>query len=167
MGGFQNRASEVTERSGAEDRVMTWHASRAMLPLVGRIAEDVVSHHQRLARMLPELAQLERNRLRLNWEGRSRRYQLEEEIAAARAAMHNAVSELEKLGLTLLEPVLGLIGFPTLVNDRRAFFSWRPGEESLIYWNYADDNARNPVPDEWTEVQRERSGRSRSRPRKK
>ena len=168
MSGFlENRASETSERSGSEDRVMTWHASRAMLPLVDRIAQDVLHHHQRVVRMQPELAQLERNRLNLNWAGRSRRYQLEEEVAAGRTLLRALVAELETLGVVLLEPVLGLVGFPTMVNDRKAFFSWRPGEESLLYWSYADDPTRNPVPEEWTEVRQERPSRSRSRPRQK
>jgi hypothetical protein len=146
---------------------MTWHASRAMLPLVARIAQDIAHHHQRLVRMQPELGQLERNRLHLDWAGRSRRYQLEEEVTADRTALRSLQAELEVLGVTVIEPALGLVGFPTLVNERKAFFSWRPGEDNLLFWNYADDSARSPVPEEWTEVPHERPSRSRSRPRKK
>jgi hypothetical protein len=164
---IENRASGASEQLGPHDRVMTWHASRAMLPLVGMIARDVIQYHQQLSRMQPELAELERNRRALNWAGRSRRYQLEEEVAVADGEMRNLLAELEVLGLTLLEPSLGLIGFPTLVNDRRAFFSWRPGEDGLLFWNYAEDLTRHPVPEDWTETPSERPSRSRSRPRKK
>jgi hypothetical protein len=167
MSGFTENRASASEQSGPQDRIMTWHISRAMLPLVGRIARDVMHYHEQLSRMQLEFACLERNRRTLTWPDRARRYQLEEEIAAAQNEMRTLLAELEVLGLTLLEPALGLIGFPTLVNDRRAFFSWRPGEDGLLFWNYADDLTRHPVPEDWTEVPSERSARSRSRPRKK
>src|SRR5262249_10888051 len=108
---------------------MTWHASRAMLPLVGMIARDVVQYHQQLFRMHPERAQPQRSRRPLNRPGRSARYQREEEVAFAEGEMRTLLAELEVLGLALLEPSLGLIGFPALVNDRQAFFSWGPGKD--------------------------------------
>jgi hypothetical protein len=168
MSGFiENRASGASERSGPPDRVLTWQASRAMLPLVARIAEDVMRLHDRLGRMAPEFAALEKNRLVLTWPGRSRRYQLEEDIAAAQAEMRSLLAELEGLGVVVLDSSVGLVGFPTMVNEKRAFFSWQPGEEGLLYWNYADDFTRRPVPDNWTEPPRERPARKQPRPRKK
>jgi hypothetical protein len=163
MSGFtENRAPGASERSGPPDRMLTWHASCAMLPLVGRIAHDLVQHHQRLVQLRPEFAQLERKRRTLDWPGRRRRYQLEEEIKGLEAALQGVLGELEALGVALLERTTGLVGFPTRVNDRPAYFSWRPGEDSLDTWNYAGDLVRRPVPEEWTQVPRPRS-RSRSR----
>ena len=87
MSGFtENRTPGASERSEPHERVMTWHASRAMLPLVGRIARDITALHERLAVLRPEFAHLEENRRRLDWPGRRRRYQLEEEIAGLEAA---------------------------------------------------------------------------------
>jgi hypothetical protein len=168
MSGFNEiRASEASEQSGSHDRVLTWHASRAMLPLVGRIARDVADLHKRLANMGPEYARLERNRRTLAWPDRARRYQLEEDMAATRLDLRTALAEMEVLGVALLDPVLGLVGFPTLVNERRAYFSWRPEEESLAFWSYADDLTRRPVPESWTEAPRERPARGKTRSRKK
>jgi hypothetical protein len=138
-----------------------------MLPLVGRIAQDVAHHHKRLACMGPEFARLERNRRTLAWPERSRRYQLEEEIKTGQLELRAVLDELERLGVVVLEPMLGLVGFPTMVNERRAFFSWQPGEDSLLFWNYADDLTRRPVPESWTEAPRERPARGKSRSRKK
>jgi hypothetical protein len=156
-----SRAPGASERSGPPERVLTWHASRAMLPLVGRIAQDIAVYHERLAHLRPELAQLERHRRTLDWPRRRRRYQLEDEIKVLDADLHNLVAELEALGVALLQASSGLVGFPTRVNDRAAYFSWRPGEEALGYWNYAGDGVRRPVPEEWTQAPRQRS-RSRS-----
>src|SRR5438105_3792542 len=94
-----SRAPGASERSGPSERVLTWQASRAMLPLVGRIARDVVTHHEQLAHLRPERAHLERNRRTLDWPHRRRRYQLEEEIAALDAGLRGLVGELEALGV--------------------------------------------------------------------
>jgi hypothetical protein len=82
---------------------------------------------------------------------------LQEEIVALEKELLAALAELEALGLALLDGPLGLVGFPTLVNDRRAYFSWQAGEESLEFWNYAGDTVRRPVPASWTKTPRERS----------
>ena len=57
---------------------------------------------------------------------------------------------MDGLGVALLDVDAGRIGFPTLVNKRRAFFSWLPGEETLSFWQYADDGERRPIPASWT-----------------
>jgi hypothetical protein len=42
-----------------------------------------------------------------------------------------------------------LIGFPTLVNNRRAYFCWHPGETALQYWQFADEETQRPIPASW------------------
>jgi hypothetical protein len=56
--------------------------------------------------------------------------------------------ELDSLGAVLFNPPsIGLIGFPTIVNDRQAYFSWRLGEESLNFWHFdGDEKSREPIP---------------------
>jgi hypothetical protein len=164
MNGFTERRASGTERPGSNDRVLTWGASQAMLPLATRIAVDIVQYQEHLARLQPEMAQLDCQRQTLDWPGRSRRYQLQEEIATVEAHLRQAQVELEGLGLTLLHAATGLLGFPTVVNNRRAFFSWQPGEESLSFWNYAGDTVRRPVPKAWTKPPKPRNRRGKSRP---
>src|SRR5262245_12664567 len=149
MNGFTgNRAQGSPGRPGSQERALTWHASAAMLPLVGRIAREAAQHQQQLVRLRPERDRLERDRQALDWPRRARRYELQEEMAHLEEEMAQVEAELEVLGLVLLEPSCGLVGFPTIVNDRRAFFSWQPGEEKLAFWNYDRDRVRRPVPEE-------------------
>src|SRR5262249_49223680 len=137
------------------------------LPLVGRIAADLVSQHRQLALLQPERARLDRRRRNLAWPERARRYQLHDEIAGLQEVHRQTLAELEALGVTLLDPMAGRAASPTIVNERPAFFSWRPGEEGLQFWNYAGDRNRRPVPETWTKPAREHSGkRSRSRSQK-
>src|SRR5437764_5605597 len=103
MNGFtENRAPGASERPGRDERVLTWGASSAMLPLVGRIAADIVRHHERLIRLLPEQDRLEQRRRSLAWPERARRYQLQEEVAAAEGELRQAVAELDVLGVALV-----------------------------------------------------------------
>jgi hypothetical protein len=164
MSGFtENRASGASERSDGEPVILTWGAAGAMLPLVGRIAADVVRLHDRLARIGPEKERLDRMRHTLAWPDRARRYELQEEADALLKELQEAGAELETLGVALLHGPSGLVGFPTVVNDRPAYFSWRPGEERLAFWNYADDLIRRPVPTSWTRPPREKTPRGRGK----
>src|SRR5262245_38077056 len=147
MSSIEKRASGASERSGQPDKVLTWHACCAMLPLVDRIAQDIVKQHERLSQLRSELTALEKNRRQLNWPQRSRRYQLDDDVVAAECDVKAVVGELEGLGVTLLDPACGLVGFPTLVNERKSFFSWQPGEMTIVCWNYAGDRVRRAVPE--------------------
>jgi hypothetical protein len=169
MNGFtENRAPGASEQSDRDERPLTWGDSVAMLPLVGRVAVDVQHYHKRLAGLRPELARLERARLNLAWPQRARRYQVQEEIAAIERELQTAVSELQRLGVAVLDGNTGLVGFPTVVDDRRAFFSWMPGEEGLGYWNFAGDTSRRPVLPDWTKpVKNKVRSRGKSRREKK
>jgi hypothetical protein len=168
MNGFtEPRASGASERPDQPyDRVLTWEASAAMLPLVSRIAADVRENQTRLNRLAPEHARLEQRRRLLDWPERARRYQLHEEIAGLEKELADVRAELEVLGLALLDPEAGLIGFPTVVNDRPAFFSWQPNEEAIAFWSFAGDRSRRPVPADWTRPQKERRSKRKSGPQK-
>jgi len=168
MNGFtERRTSGAGERPGRDDLVLTWEASSAMLPLVRRVVADILQHRQRLALLQPERDQLERNRLQLAWVERARRYEIDEEIASVAGELRSSRGELETLGVALLDADEGLVGFPTIVNNRRAYFSWKPGEEGLTFWNFAGDFNRRLVPASWTNAAKDKSeAPRRNRPKK-
>jgi hypothetical protein len=149
-GSTENQMSGAPERAGGPNVLFTWTVAQRMLPLVGRIVDDLLRRRQDLARMEAEKANLDRNRRTLAWPGRARRYQLQEELTETDKQQRAAVAELEGLGVTLIDPGLGQVGFPTTVNNRRAFFSWRPGDNGLAFWHFAEETARRPVPPTWT-----------------
>ena len=135
-----------------------------MLPLVGRIVADIMQGHDRLSQLRPEQEQLDSRRQTLDWPQRSRRYQVQEEIIAVEKELRQAYSELEIMGVAVLHGPSGLVGFPTIVNDRRAFFSWRPGEDDVVFWNFVGDPVRHAVPESWTKsppASKSRRGKSR------
>ncbi len=166
MNGFtEPRASDASEQPGQGDQILTWGASQAMLPLVGRIVTDIIDNHRRNVKLLPELTRLERRKRALTWPERSRRYAIQDELVLLGQQMQAHLVELTGLGVVLLDQTFGLVGFPTVVNDRKAFFSWKPGEEGLKFWNFADETERHPVPEHWTRPVRD-NGWSRYRPKR-
>jgi len=150
MSGFPgNTAFNASERPERRETAMNLITARRMLPLVQRIVADVLDHQKTLERLQPEQEQLDRQRRDLHWPERQRRYQLREEITGVERHLQEAVNELQTLALTLLDPKAGRIGFPTIVNDRRAYFSWRPGEETIRTWHFAEENVCRPIPLSW------------------
>jgi hypothetical protein len=151
-GSTGNTASGAFETPGRREAVLNLTTARRMVPLVRRIITDLARARQDLARLQPEQERLDRQRRTLSWPERSRRYQLREEIAAADLALQEARAELEVLGVVLVDEEVGAIGLPTLVNGRRAFFSWMPGEEGLKFWHFAGETLRRPIPASWTKA---------------
>ena len=164
-GSTENRTSGAFEKSGGPSTTFTWQAAQRRLPLVRHIVNELVQLQQRLAHMQAEKDHLDENRRALAWPARSRRSQLEEEIAAVDQNRRGVLSELEGLGVVLVAADEGRVGFPTQVNNRPAFFSWRPGDEGLLHWHFADDPTRQPIPESWTRNEPRRRGASRSGPR--
>jgi hypothetical protein len=148
-GSTGNKAFGASEKPESGDVVLSLSTSQRMLPLVGQIVEDILKNQQALVRLAPEQKRLFQRRRNLAWPERQRRYQLEEEIATAERGLQEAHDELQALGLTLLDAKIGRVGFPTLVNDRRAFFSWRPGEDCLQSWHFAEESVCRAIPDPW------------------
>jgi len=148
-GSTGNTASNAPERPERRDTVMSLVTARRMLPLVERVVRDILDQQKILDRLNPEQDRLDRHRRDLVWLERQRRYQIREEVAVAEKHMRGALDELQGLGLALLDADTGRIGFPTIVNDRRAFFSWQPGEEAIRSWHFVEEAVCRPIPPAW------------------
>jgi hypothetical protein len=150
MGDTTSSASEKPER---REKVLTLTTASNMLPLVRRIVSDVVISQQSLAKLEPEQLRLEQQRRTLSWPERMRRYEIQEELAALERTLGDALAEMEVLGIVLLQSAEGRVGFPTVVNGRKAFFSWQPGEDGVRHWHFATENALRLIPPSWLEME--------------
>ncbi|MFO0935488.1 MAG: DUF2203 family protein [Gemmataceae bacterium] len=123
--------------------------ARQMLPLVRSIVSDIVTTRERLDQLGPEQERLERNRRSLDWSARDRRYSLKDEVVNVEKELAGAMSELNNLGVALVDAGSGQVAFPTRINGRPAAFSWQVGEDGLKYWHYAGEDLRRPIPQDW------------------
>src|SRR5438876_929251 len=98
-GSTERRTSGAFEKAGGPNVLFTWPVAQRMLPLVGQIVRQLRDEKQRLDRMQAEKEKLDRLRRTLAWPLRSRRYQLQEEIAASEQNLQSALAELEGLGV--------------------------------------------------------------------
>jgi len=148
-GSTGNAAFNAYERPNRREVALNLVTARRMLPLVQRIVADLLACHQAIARLQPEIGRLDRQRHDLRWPERQRRYAVREEMNTADRKLQEALDELDELGLAVLDGDVGRIGFPTIVNDRRAYFSWRMGEEGLRSWHFAEEVVLRPIPPAW------------------
>lgn len=58
----------------------------------------------------------------MNWKERRKYYEVTDELFVTEMTLENTLVEIKNIGVEPLVPELGLIGFPTLVNNRKAFF---------------------------------------------
>jgi hypothetical protein len=150
MSGFiENTAHNAPDKPGRPEVVLDLATASKMVPLVRGIVADILEHQRHLAALEPELDDLDRQRRTLAWPKRQRRYQVREEIATATQHLQQAFAELEALGVALLDPAKGRVGFPTVVNNRQAFFSWQPGEDRLTTWHFVEESVRRTIPPGW------------------
>jgi hypothetical protein len=143
------RTPDASDKPEREETNLTLRTVQRMLPLVQRIVDDILVNQKTLQRLQPEVESLDRNKRVLPWEQRQRRYAVQEEVARADSSLQDALSELRELGVVLLDSDEGRVGFPTVVNNRRAYFSWHVGEDGLHSWQFADENTTRPIPLSW------------------
>jgi len=114
-------------------KIFSLAEAERMLPLVGRIVEDLVRDHQRwtdkvaafeLATVgstvnkpdpMAELLQSEAQRLAKDIEG--------------------YVAELAELGVTCKGMDTGLVDFPAQMEGRAVYYCWKLGEDGIQYWH--------------------------------
>lgn len=129
--------------------IMTLESAESMLPLASRVAEDLKCASSRVRILRAEKIFYDKKKNKLNWMERRKSYEVTDELFIISATLDNILLEIKSIGVEPLIPELGLIGFPTLVNNRKAFFSWKPGEPCVCFWNFAEELNRRPVPPTW------------------
>src|SRR5262245_43206817 len=150
MSGYSKRASNSSKSSAKTEVVLDLPTVFRMLPLVQRIVGDLLAVEVEHGRLMQEQADLDGNRRNLSWPERKRRYDVQEDIRRVENQRRELVHEMEAMGLSVVDVIQGRIGFPTIVNQKPAFFSWQPGEETVDYWHFAGDSTkRRPIPASW------------------
>lgn len=114
-------------------RVFSVEQANRMLPLVGRIVQDIVTHHERWLQVVGEFevanlsgaATAEPERV------------LELQRAAERIAsdIQGFIGELEALGVEFKSFDLGLVDFPSERDGRTVLLCWKLNEPEVAHWH--------------------------------
>jgi hypothetical protein len=152
MSGFaENTTFGASDKKHTRNVVMNLTTARKMLPLVSRIVTDILTHQSRLDVLYPRQNRLDRQKRDLVWQERQHRYAIHEEITQLDKNLQENAAELDLLGVALLDPVTGRVGFPTLVNNRPAYFAWSVGETAIQGWHFAGEDHCRTIPKSWYE----------------
>lgn len=118
-------------------RFSLMEANRA-LPLVKRIAADVVRTHTEARALHSQLARKLDRTLRLEIEAR---------LDSVVTTLQSYVDELSDVGADLKDYQLGLIDFISSHQGREVCLCWKLGEERITHWHELDEGfqARQPV----------------------
>lgn len=113
-----------------------------MLPLVRSIVSDISEVFRNVTGRRADLHRLLRKGIRSTGE------QYADEVAESRSDLQEEYDqiwryreELESLGVILRQPEEGHIEFPTVVDQRDAFYLWKIGDKEVQSWRFADSRA--------------------------
>ncbi len=149
MNSSPKRTAGSNEKAHRKQGPVDLSTARQMLPLVRSIVADIVDSKKNLLDLATEQEKLDRNRRQLEWSARDRRYSLREEVAKAEQNYGSALTELDQLGVSLVDLTNGRVDFPTRINGRSAAFSWQLGEEAVAHWRYTEEEQLRPIPKDW------------------
>jgi hypothetical protein len=144
-----NRGSSKSIKSRRRTKPLDLPTARRMLPLIERIVNDILRDQKELNRFSFEQEGLDRDRHGLSWPERERRYAVQGEVTRLQSRLDEEVKELDLLGTVLMNRGVGLVGFPTIVNGKPAYFSWQHGENGVLFWHFDGEDTRRPIPPHW------------------
>jgi hypothetical protein len=150
MSGYSKKTAQAFRPPGPNEPLFELPTVIKMLPLVRKIADDLLAGRKQLAELRSIQSRLERHRKDLSWPERRHRYQVQDSLVEADKRLRSLTTELESLGIAIVDRATAQLGFPTIVNNRLAFFSWIPGEETVTFWHYdGEESRRRPIPEAW------------------
>ena len=130
------------------ERTFTVEDANATLPLVRAICRDLstLSHEviERKERLSVLLAGRDENRDDLY---RQELVQIEEELKRDTARIEEYVQELRDLGVESKDGIEGLVGFPSMMDGRVVFLSWKLDETEVLHWHEIEEDfsGRQPL----------------------
>lgn len=116
------------------------------IPLIRRIASDIVAARRGLIQRRDELTKLVSQQ---SPTGSRARFALEDQVRQLRAHLRILIDELHSVGVSLLDPVRGEVGFPTIVNGSLAYLVYRLSDDAICFWRYRDQRRLRPLPTHW------------------
>ena len=126
-----------------DGKLFTLEEAERSLPLVRRIAEDIVSTHAEMRALLDELNQLPGEEAQAE-----RMKELEKNPLDLQASIRRYVGELEQIGCFIKDFETGLIDWFTEMDGEIVYLCWRLGEETIEHWHTIEDGlaGRQPIP---------------------
>ncbi len=137
LNGFEMTDTQNTATTSTKYFTVT--EANAALPLVNRIAKDIVEQYRQV---MAFHAQLQEGEL-----PDPERDRLESARSQATDKLDNLTNELSDIGCELKDWESGLVDFPARMDRRDVCLCWKLGEEQITQWHevYAGFSGREPI----------------------
>lgn len=155
--------AEPQEGDDPMARKFTLQDAEALAPLVRAILRDITSAHSATVHHRHRCELLHDCRHSKRYEVRRQYYESQAKLRAAERQFEELKEELEDLGVVLLDPVRGIVGFPfrlatksAQTKSRRAYFLLKLADDAnsgLRVWKRAGERHEHPIPKLWQEKQ--------------
>lgn len=125
----------------AVKRLFTVDEANQRLPLVQAIVRDIVNLFRDVQERRERLVNVKQ--LRGDSTASNRFYseeldQVEEELLKDEQKLAAFIQELQELGVEFKDPVLGLVDFPSQMDDRIVHLCWKLDEPEVLFWHELD-----------------------------
>lgn len=127
------------------NRVFTVDQANRTLPLVRRVAEDVVRDYRELERIALEYRQL-RDRTDRGDEEQALLNGMKQRMAVLSEGIDGCVAELREIGCEMTDQATGTVDFPSVLDDRPVCLCWQSGEDRVEYWHEITEGLRSRKP---------------------
>ncbi len=128
-------------------KIFTTDEANRMLPLVSRIAEDIVATYADVNRAL-QAFEAEKARTEADESREPVLRQRDEDVAAVLDRFQTLIEEIEALGGTVKDYERGMIDFYGEVDGEIVYLCWQRGEDQIGHWHRLEEgfNKRRPLP---------------------
>lgn len=122
-----------------DPRLFTVDEANATLPLVSAITKDVVQLTRELVERGDRLDLLKSRREPDVEDVYSEELgEIESELHNEASRLRGYVDELADLGVELKSAGMGLVDFPTIIDEQPAYLCWQLGETEVLHWHSRD-----------------------------
>lgn len=115
-------------------KVFSVEQANGTLPLVRKIAKDIVEGHRVLHSTRLRYQEI-RDQASLSEEAGREMRSLKEETERRQEKLESCVHELEMIGCQLKDYEVGLIDFPAERDGEPILLCWKLGEEKVTHWH--------------------------------
>lgn len=135
--------------------------AQAMVPLVRHILTDLARIYSGVHRMRRIVQTLDGCQRSSNYQCRRQIHQARADLATLEKELHIVTEELEDLGVAILDPVRGMVGFPFFWSPsvgskrvRRAMFLLKLCDDEakgICQWRFLGESTEHAVPSHWSQ----------------
>jgi len=140
------------EQDDREERLFERQEAERLLPQFERVLTGALEKKKSLDGIEQELSQVQNRILLYGGILPPYGYLAEKKLERDRlmAAIREAVGEIEQNGCVVKDLDLGLVDFPSIVEDEQVYLCWKLGEKRIRYWHRVSEGfaGRKPLASE-------------------